>query len=298
MTGIPADTLRMWERRYRVVTPARSEGGYRLYDDAAIARLTAMHALVQAGWSPRRAAVQVASGTTLGPTNTSDVDPGADVADRTGEDLDLLVRLALEFDGQSLTRALDETFAHRDLEDLADSWLMPALTKLGQGWLHGEVSVAAEHFVTAGVQRRLASALDSAHPQPATARVLVGLTRGARHELGVLAFSAIAARAGLAVIYLGADVPPESWVLAATAREPSAIVLGVPTVEDVAPVRDTIAALAAATPDLPVLLGGARQELVGAGQPMGHSLAQAGRQLAERLRNGPRYPPSPSERAQ
>ena len=53
LTGIPADTLRMWERRYGVVAPVRSEGGYRLYDDAAIARLTAMHALVEAGWSAR-----------------------------------------------------------------------------------------------------------------------------------------------------------------------------------------------------------------------------------------------------
>ena len=42
LTGIPADTLRMWERRYGVVTPIRNQGGYRLYDDAAIARLTAM----------------------------------------------------------------------------------------------------------------------------------------------------------------------------------------------------------------------------------------------------------------
>src|SRR5215216_794673 len=66
LTGIPADTLRMWERRYHVVAPVRSEGGYRLYDDAAIARLTAMHALVEAGWAPRRAAEQVTSGTTLG----------------------------------------------------------------------------------------------------------------------------------------------------------------------------------------------------------------------------------------
>ena len=67
MTGIPADTLRMWERRYHVVEPIRSEGGYRLYDDAAIARLSAMRALVAAGWSPRLAAEQVRSGTTAGP---------------------------------------------------------------------------------------------------------------------------------------------------------------------------------------------------------------------------------------
>src|SRR5689334_23492593 len=63
MTGIPADTLRMWERRYGVVEPARSDGGYRLYDENAVRRLAVMHALVSAGCSPRLAAEQVKAGT-------------------------------------------------------------------------------------------------------------------------------------------------------------------------------------------------------------------------------------------
>ena len=58
LTGIPADTLRMWERRYGVVTPDRSESGYRLYDDAALRRLQAMHTLVDSGWSPRSGTVE------------------------------------------------------------------------------------------------------------------------------------------------------------------------------------------------------------------------------------------------
>src|SRR5689334_6298510 len=62
MTGISADTVRMWERRYGVVTPTRSEGGYRMYDEASVRRLAAMHALVTAGWSPRQAAEQVRLG--------------------------------------------------------------------------------------------------------------------------------------------------------------------------------------------------------------------------------------------
>ena len=38
LTGVPAATLRVWERRYGVVTPSRTEGGYRVYDDAALLR--------------------------------------------------------------------------------------------------------------------------------------------------------------------------------------------------------------------------------------------------------------------
>lgn len=284
MTGVPADTLRMWERRYSVVTPARNAGGYRLYDDAAIARLSAMHALVEAGWAPRRAAVQVASGTTLGPAG--EVDAAADESENpTGQDkdLDLFVRLALEFDADTLTRALDEVFARRALDEVADSWLMPALVRLGRAWRRGEVSVAAEHFVSAGVQRRLSAALDAVPTRPGAPTVLVGLARGSRHELGVLAFAVLLARAGLDVMYVGGDVPPDSWVVAVANCEPDAVVLGVPSTEDISMVRDTVAALAAARPDLPVYLGGGHQGAAGVGQPLGHSLTSAAEQLAERL---------------
>ena len=114
LTGISADTLRMWERRYGVVAPVRTEGGYRLYD-AAITRLTAMHALVNAGWAPREAAAQVASGTTLGPiaarpAETTGMDSGGDDADGAAVDPELLVRLALAFDTESLCHALDQVF--------------------------------------------------------------------------------------------------------------------------------------------------------------------------------------------
>ena len=61
LTGLPEATLRAWERRYRVVVPLRTEGGYRLYDDGALAALRAMRDLVADGWSARQAADRVRS---------------------------------------------------------------------------------------------------------------------------------------------------------------------------------------------------------------------------------------------
>ena len=49
LTGIPADTIRMWERRYAVVEPRRGEGRYRLYTRQDIARLALVKRLVDAG---------------------------------------------------------------------------------------------------------------------------------------------------------------------------------------------------------------------------------------------------------
>jgi methanogenic corrinoid protein MtbC1 len=292
LTGISADTLRMWERRYGVVTPARTEGGYRLYDDAAIARLTAMHALVTAGWAPREAAAQVVSGTTLGPPQLQVDDSDSLLGDASnpgdpGLDSDLLVRLALEFDAESLRRSLDEVFAGRDVAELVDSWLMPALRRLGQAWQLGEVSVAAEHFVTAGVHRRLAVALDALPTRSGAPRVLLGLGQGSRHELGLLAFAVLLRRAGLDATYLGCDLPPDSWVVAVARLDPEVVVLGVHADSDVPAARDAVAAIQAAKPGLPVLLGGSQQELVGSGEPLGHSLAAAASELAHRFGTTP-----------
>ena len=46
LTGVPADTLRAWERRYGVPSTSRSEGGYRLYDDHALDAVRRMRTLI------------------------------------------------------------------------------------------------------------------------------------------------------------------------------------------------------------------------------------------------------------
>ncbi len=286
MTGIPADTLRMWERRYRVVEPIRSEGGYRLYDDAAIARLSAMRALVAAGWSPRLAAEQVRSGTTAGPI--ADAPPaGAASALVEGEpvgDVDALVAIAQEFDVGALQRLLAQMFGRDDFEHVADNWLMPTLLVLGNAWHSGVVTVAGEHFVSAAVQRRLAAAFDAAPANAGAPRVVVGLARGSRHELGVLAFAVALRRAGLEVVYVGSDLPAETWVVTASSQAPAALVIGVPgsttSPRSVTPSRRW----RPRGPGLPVFLGGGHQEAVGGtGEPLGHRIGAAAAEVARRL---------------
>ena len=287
MTGIPADTLRMWERRYHVVEPIRSEGGYRLYDDAAIARLSAMRALVAAGWSPRLAAEQVRSGTTAGPIAEPPPAGATESATVEGEpvgDVDALVGIAQEFDVGALQRLLAQMFGRDDYEHVADNWLMPTLLVLGNAWHSGVVTVAGEHFVSAAVQRRLAAAFDAAPANVGAPRVVVGLARGSRHELGVLAFAVALRRAGLEVVYVGSDLPAETWVVTATSQAPAALVIGVPASDDIPAVRDTVAALAASRPRLPVFLGGGHQEEVGGtGEPLGHRIGAAATEVARRL---------------
>ncbi|QZY28526.1 MerR family transcriptional regulator [Nocardioides coralli] len=280
--GISPDTLRAWERRYGVVAPARSEGGYRLYDEAAIRRLALMKALVDAGWSPAQAARRAKTARADPPPER---EPAADV--------DSLVLAGRDLDEQALNRTLDLGFAAGSFEQIVDGWLMPSLRALGGAWEDGWVGVAGEHFVSAGVHRRLAALFDATGYAETTAPVAVGLASGCRHELGVLAFAVALRRAGVTVVYLGADVPQDSWLDAVRSRSAVSVVMAVPTTDDLPTTRGAVDVLRREAASVPVFVGGAQQDAVGFGaDPLGHRIARAARVLAGSLPDGRSAPPA------
>jgi DNA-binding transcriptional MerR regulator len=290
LTGVPVATLRAWQRRYAVVAPSRTDAGYRLYDDRAVRVLTAMGALVAAGWSPRDAAAHVAESHPEATPEEQDRErPPADGTEPTppaGLDVAALSRAAERLDARLAEAALDQAFAVAGPEQAVDGWLLPALRVLGRDWRAGRVDVAGEHLVSAVVQRRLGAVLDAAGPQVRHPEVLVGLPRGVRHELGVMAFAVLLRRAGPAVAYLGADVPPESWAVALRGHAPSAVVLGVPSSSDVPSAREAVAVLRAGGAPPAVYVGGSAQEQVGAGTTaLGHHLGAAAARLVRDLRD-------------
>jgi methanogenic corrinoid protein MtbC1 len=100
----------------------------------------------------------------------------------------------------------------------------------------------------------------------------------------VLAFAAALRRTGLSVVYVGGDLPPEEWVHTVRTRGAEAVVLGVPTPDDIPAVRETVQAVSAAYPRVTVYVGGGYQsEVGGAAQPLGHAIGAASVQLAESL---------------
>jgi DNA-binding transcriptional MerR regulator len=276
LTGVSSGTLRKWEQRYGVVVPQRSPGNYRLYDDEAVRRLSVMRSLVDAGWSAKEAAKHVVhDGTAAESVIPRPAVPATDTA------IEDLVECAVDFDVPRIERVLFEAFVDRDVAETIDHWLLPSMVRLGEAWQLGLVTVAGEHFVSAAVHRRLAQRFQSGPaPPPGGPRVVVGLPRGARHELGVLAFALVLRSRGVAVTYLGADLPLEAWVGTVRLLEPAAAVLSAPMVEDLPAVREAAEAL---EPMTSVLLGGAHQALVDGPRHLGHLAGAAADALADQL---------------
>lgn len=255
--GVSPATVRVWERRYGVVTPARSPSQYRLFDTADLARLRRMAALVRAGHPASLAASQVlADPPPEAVEHDRDVAGGA-VDPSAAVQHDRLVVAGQTLDTPRPTQVLDEAWSQGSFETVLEHWLVPAMTAVGDAWAAGRLNVAGEHFVAAGVHRRLAASFEAAGTAHDAPVLLTGLPAGARHQLGSLAFSTCARRCGLDVVHLGADVPLDSWLHAVRTARPAGVAVSVPRQEDLPAVADLTRALTADHPRLPLWVGGA-----------------------------------------
>ena len=263
-SGISVPLLRAWERRYRVVEPARTASGYRLYDEVALRRLRAMRQLVREGWTPSNAAQHLhdADDAAVGAILQEALDDAGpehagEGLNRASELVQAFAKAAAEMDEAAVEQVLDGMFTSGSFEQVAQRLVMPALVALGDAWAEGRATIAAEHAAASAVARRLGAAfLAAGRPDGERRSVLVGLPPGARHELGALAFATELRRSGVPVRYLGADLPEAEWVDAARRTEAAAAVLGVVIETDVAPARRVIAALRGSRPGMLLAVGG------------------------------------------
>ena len=269
LTGIPSATLRAWERRYPLPAPHRSPGGYRLYDDAALTRMRLMHRLVRAGWAPRNAAAVALDGV----GQLIELPSPDEFVEAVGAGLPPERREAI------LSAALQAG----EPAHAIDNWLMPMLQALGDAWAEGRITVWQEHAVATAALRQL-HVLFEAAPATSGPMVLTGLPSGSHHEVGVSAFNVLARLAGLELVYLGASLPEDAWVGAVQGHPPAAVVIAIPTQDDVPAARRCLSALAGLVNPPLLLAGGSRQAGVAdLAKPLGHSLSAAADDLAQLL---------------
>lgn len=265
LCGVSPSTLRAWERRYGVVEPIRTEGGYRVYDDDALRRLTRMSSLIASGWSPRHAAAYVMSedgdsdaALPLGMTAEEEApDPVPPTKSEEQQHLEVVLQAAEELNAPRVSDELDFAWSIHSFDDLMDQWLGPILNAIREGGESGRLSLAGEHFLRAGIERRLTAVFEeseqSVHAAPS---VLIGTPPGDHRVLTALGFATTLRRAGCKVTYLGAGLEPQTWLDNVEESNPDVVVVIVPAPEDAAGASRLIAKLAKTSPDLPVYAAG------------------------------------------
>ena len=236
-TRVSADSLRVWERRYGLLHPERSEGGYRLYSSEDEDRVRAMVRHLKGGVPAGEAARLVLEG----------VIPPDDGGGAEGPPLEAVsaqLREALDrFDDAGAQIALDQLIGALSFETVAREAILPYLRELGDRWERGEASVAQEHFASIVIRGRLL-ALARGWDRGTGPRALLACAPGEQHELGLIVFGLALRQHGWGITYLGADTPIETLASAEQQLDPAATVLIALTPERLDPIREALAELA------------------------------------------------------
>jgi methanogenic corrinoid protein MtbC1 len=260
-TGLKADVLRAWERRYDLPHPQRTAGRQRLYSDYDIATIKWLKNRQAEGLSISRAVQLWKDLMAAGSDPLKDVidviaSPSLSLTD--GMSIEILQQQWLEgclaFDAVKAEDALNQAFALYPVEKACSAILRQGLNIIGEQWYLGKVSVQQEHFASSLAIRRLET-LISAAPQPTRLQtVLVGCPVGELHTFPAIMLSLFLQRRGLQVVYLGADTPVEQMDTTIEAIHPDLVVLAAQQLVTVASL--SVAALALHEHHIPSAYGG------------------------------------------
>ncbi|MFZ5909554.1 MAG: MerR family transcriptional regulator [Chloroflexota bacterium] len=241
-TGIAADTLRAWERRYGLPMPERTPGGHRLYSQRDIETIKWLMTKQGEGLSISRAVdlwkEECASGldplAAPRPTGVFAV-PTANLASARQQWLEA----CLAFDEIAAEQAINQAFAMYPVETVCIELLQRGLHQIGEMWYTGEVTVQHEHFASGLIARRL-DALIAATPLPTRPQtVLIGCPPAEWHTLPLLLMTLLLRRRGMNVFYLGANVPTERFEETLSIVRPNLVVLAAQQLHTAASLQET-----------------------------------------------------------
>jgi MerR family transcriptional regulator, light-induced transcriptional regulator len=191
--GVSPELLRAWERRYGLLQPIRTGGGFRLYTDEDAERVERMKRALGDGLSAAEAArlALVHERTTEGALD--------DARER-------LVTAAHDYDETALHAIVDHALAGFSLETVLAELIIPALREIGTQWERGKLEVGQEHFASNLVRERLL-ALARMWGRGSGPLAVLACAPGERHDIGLIAFGLVLRSHGWRILFLGADTP-------------------------------------------------------------------------------------------
>jgi len=220
MTGVPAATLRAWERRYGLPEPRRTESSYRVYSDRDIALIRRVRELCDEGLAPSEAAKVVLAESEAEATPANSADPHAAASEA-------IVEAVAAFEPSLVESAVRHAMALGPATAVFDRVLSPAMVEVGQRWHDGKLSIAQEHLATSVIEGAASSMLRLVQPEHADRTAVVACFADETHSMPPLGFALHLASWGFRVVRLGARTPPGAISHAVRELSPDLVALSV-----------------------------------------------------------------------
>jgi len=202
ITGIKAHTIRIWEKRYGIVEPSRTQTNIRFYSDENLRHLMNVAILNKYGYK-----ISNIQGMTTDEISKS-------VVELTHQDIDNdhlvdnLVMAMIELDEQRFDKIISSSVIKQGFEFTFENLLARFLEKVGILWQIGVVIPTQEHFITQLIRQKLILAIDGQQELRKDYKTFVlFLPENEYHEVALLYIHFLIRKKGHMVIYLGQNVP-------------------------------------------------------------------------------------------
>ncbi len=251
LSGVKAHTIRIWEKRFNIIQPSRTETNFRYYNDEQLKKLLNISLLNNSGYKISKIAClceteicKEVEKVTSGETNFD-------------AQIEKLVLAMVEMDEDKFETQLTEFIKRDGFEDAMLHVIYPFFDKIGVLWQTGNITPAQEHFVSNIVRQKVIVAIDglAKNTIPESKLFLLFLPEGELHEIGLLFTNYLLRKYGHKVIYLGQSLPLKDLAYVVRNRKPDYLLTYITSPID-GGIKEYIHAMQKTCPDRPVYVAG------------------------------------------
>jgi MerR family transcriptional regulator, light-induced transcriptional regulator len=202
LSGIKAHTIRIWEQRYRLICPSRTQTNIRYYDDTDLKLLLNITILNKNGIKISKIATMTRDDIATKVSQISEINFEYDTQ------IDALTIAMIEMDEFKLDRVFTMSIQQLGFERTMTEILYPFLERRNLLWITGSVNPVQEHFMTYLLRQKVICAIDNL-PLSTSAdakKFIIYLPEGERQELSLLFMHYLLKSRNYRVIYLGQDI--------------------------------------------------------------------------------------------
>ena len=203
LSGIKPHTIRIWEQRYGLLQPKRTETGIRYYCDEDLKQLMNISLLNRKGIKISKIAT-MCSNDMCAQVNTIETQECSHEII-----IDQLVKSMVSFDEGAFEKTINTAILKFGFKDVMVGIIYPFLEKVGLFWLTGNINPAQEHFISNLIRQKIIVAIDGlvTNYDQNTKRVILFLPQHELHELSLLFYCYHLKSLSHHIIYLGANLP-------------------------------------------------------------------------------------------
>ncbi len=203
LSGIKAHTLRIWEQRYNIINPKRSDTNIRLYDDSDLKLVLNISLLKEHGHKISDIAKFTVDELSREVLKISDQQLSYP------DQIHSLTIAMIDMDEERFEKVMSTNVLQFGFENTMINIIYPFLTRIGTLWLTNSIGPAHEHFIINLVRQKMVVAIDGQviRASENSKKYILYTPEGEYHEIGLLFASYILRSRNNKVVYLGQSLP-------------------------------------------------------------------------------------------